>query len=240
MLRKILNQWVTKRKGFDYKIDDRTPTSYLINLVISRLFMLMNGFLSGVSNKGSFFLGGNTIIKARSLVRVGNAVTIEQGVFIDAVSTDGICLGNNVSVGRNTRIEATGNLKHLGKGLVVGNNVGLGKGSFYGCSGGIVIQDDTIIGDFVSFHSENHVVDDPGKLIRLQGVTHKGITVGKNCWIGAKSTILDGAIISNGCVIAAGAVVKAGIYPANGIYGGVPARLIRYRTEVPTLSNQLS
>jgi acetyltransferase-like isoleucine patch superfamily enzyme len=67
--------------------------------------------------------------------------------------------------------------------------------------------------------------------IRLQGFSREGISVGKNCWIGAKATILDGAGIEDGCIIAAGAVVAAGQYKTNGIYGGVPAKLIKYRDQ---------
>lgn len=57
--------------------------------------------------------------------------------------------------------------------------------------------------------------------------------IGNNCWIGAKTTILDGTIIGNHCVVAAGAVVK-GIFPDNVIIGGVPARIIK---EIP-MSNE--
>lgn len=83
------------------------------------------------------------------------------------------------------------------------------------------------IGNFVSFHSENHNYEDKTIPIRLQGVNHKGIKVGNNCWIGAKVTILDGVQIGNRCVIAARAVVRAGKYPDNCIIGGVPAKIIK-------------
>jgi len=63
----------------------------------------------------------------------------------------------------------------------------------------------------------------------LQGASHHDISVGPNCWIGAKVTILDGAAIGEGCVIAAGAVVKSGSYAAGGIYGGIPARFLGAR-----------
>ncbi|MGN6399951.1 MAG: DapH/DapD/GlmU-related protein, partial [Flavisolibacter sp.] len=82
----------------------------------------------------------------------------------------------------------------------------------------------------VSFHSENHVYVNLQKPIRLQGVSHQGIKIGRNCWIGAKATILDGVTIEDGCIIAAGSLVKSGLYRENGIYGGVPAKLIKYRT----------
>ena len=240
MIKKLLNQWITKRKGHDYRIDERIPAGYLFGLVTRRIFMLVRGFFSGIKNDGTFFLSAKAVIRARSKMKLGHSVTIERAVYIDALSSGGIVLGNNVSVGRNTKIEGSGNLQYLGKGLIAGNNVGLGKDCFYGCAGGISIGDDTIIGNYTSFHSENHLTNDPDVLIRLQGVEHKGIIIGKNCWIGAKSTILDGAVIQDGCVIAAGAVVKAGCYPANGIYGGVPAKLIRYRADIPVLSKHFS
>ena len=59
----------------------------------------------------------------------------------------------------------------------------------------------------------------------------KPITIGNNCWIGAKVTILDGTKIGNGCIVAAGAVVK-GIFPDNVIIGGVPAKILKYRNEI--------
>ncbi len=231
MLIRFLNKIISKWKGHDYKIDHRVPFYYLVLLVLGRVIMLINGFLSGVSNKGVFFLSLRATIKARSKFKVGRSVTIARGCYIDALSEKGIWFGNNVSAGINTRIEGTGNLQTLGKGMRVGNNVGLGYDSFYGCSGGIEIGDDTIIGNYVSFHSENHVFDSLHIPIRLQGVNHKGIIIGKNCWIGAKATILDGVTLEDGCIIAAGAVVKAGVYKSNNVYGGVPAKLIRYREE---------
>jgi acetyltransferase-like isoleucine patch superfamily enzyme len=229
MLTKILNHMISKWKGHDYKIDHRVPLRYIMVLVLERIGMLLRGYLSGISNKGLLFISRKATIKAHSKFKVGRSVTIARGCYIDALSEKGIWFGDNVSVGINTRIEGTGNLQLLGKGMRVGNNVGLGYDSFYGCSGGIEIGNDTIIGNYVSFHSENHVFESLDVPIRLQGVSHKGIRIGNNCWIGAKATILDGVVVEDGCIIAAGAVLIAGIYPANNIYGGVPAKLIRYR-----------
>jgi maltose O-acetyltransferase len=50
-----------------------------------------------------------------------------------------------------------------------------------------------------------------------------------NVWIGARVIILPGLSIEEGCIIGAGAVVTKSTV-ANGIYGGVPARLIKFRT----------
>lgn len=229
MLTNKLNSVISKWKGHEYRIDPNIPTSHLLKLAIIRFLMQVYGAVSGVKNKRHFFLSFSAKIRCRSRLRVGHSVTIEQNVYINALSADGITLGNNVSIGRNTRIEGTGSLKHLGKGLKTGHNVGLGADCFYGCAGGITIGDDTIVGNYVSFHSENHVFEKPDRPIHLQGVSHQGIVIGKNCWIGAKATILDGVVLQDGSVVAAGAVLTAGVYAANGIYGGVPAVFIKPR-----------
>ncbi|MBL0183799.1 MAG: acyltransferase [Chitinophagaceae bacterium] len=228
-MRKQLNKIISRLKGRSYEIDGRIPSSYLFSLAWAGGIMRIRGYLSGVKSDGFLFIGRNVTLKARSLITTGKGVTIQSGCYIDALSTAGIVFGNNVSAGKKTRIECTGNLQMIGKGMAVGDNVGLGSDNFFGAAGGIEIGDDCILGNFISFHSENHNYSDPSAAIRLQGVTRIGIKVGKNCWIGSKAIILDGAVIEGGCIIAAGSVVKAGVYHADGIYGGVPATFIKKR-----------
>jgi len=225
----LINFYIKKIKKEQYEIDSNIPSSYLVLLAIRRFYMLLKGSLSFINKKGILFIGHHVEIKSRSKISIGYGVTIDDYCYIDALSKEGIVLGNNVSVGKRTVIECTGNLKFLGKGLTVQDNVGLGTDSFYGCAGGIRIGSDTIIGNYVSLHSENHNYLDSNIPIRLQGVNHRGIVIGNNCWIGAKATILDGATLMDGCIITAGAVVTAGVYEADGIYGGVPARLLKKR-----------
>jgi acetyltransferase-like isoleucine patch superfamily enzyme len=228
-MRKVINATIKKLKGGDYNVDRRIPMSYLAGLAFSRLIMAARGGLSRIKHKGFLFIAGGVTIKARSMFRVGRTVSIGKRCYIDALSTDGVVFGDNVSMGKYVRIECTGNLQKIGKGISVGNNVGLGADNFFGCAGGITIGDDTIMGNFISFHSENHLFDNKEIPIRLQGISHKGILIGNDCWIGSKATVLDGAIVENGCIIAAGSVVPAGQYKSNGIYGGIPATLIRHR-----------
>jgi acetyltransferase-like isoleucine patch superfamily enzyme len=54
------------------------------------------------------------------------------------------------------------------------------------------------------------------------------ISIGNDVWIGNNVTILGNVTIGNGAIIAAGAVVTKDV-PDYAIYGGVPAKLIRYR-----------
>lgn len=109
-----------------------------------------------------------------------------------------------------------------------GRHITLGKRVFinHGCSfldlGGIVIEDDVLIGPHVNITSENHPIDpEQRKTLDL-----KLVTIKRNAWIGANATILPGVTIGENAVVAAGAVVTTDV-AANTIVGGVPAKLIR-------------
>ena len=217
---------VFKREPFD--LDARIPLTYLVSIILGRIVMAVNGiFVFGCIRKRSY-ISHSTKIKCASKIKIGNNLSISRGCYIDALSIEGIRFGNNVSIGKYTCIECSGTLKDLGKGLIVGNNVGLGTHGFFGCAGGVSIGDNTIFGNYVSVHSENHNYKDRNTPIRLQGVNRKGIKIGRDCWIGAKVTILDGADIGDGCIVAAGAVVRGKI-PSYSIIGGVPAKVIKER-----------
>lgn len=53
----------------------------------------------------------------------------------------------------------------------------------------------------------------------------KPVEIGKNCFIGARVTLLPGTYIGDNCVIGAGSVVKGRI-PNNSIVCGNPARVV--------------
>lgn len=211
------------------KIDRRIPDGYLLKLVF-RKCAWPSMVSSSSGDVQSFLWEKNVTVKARSMITAGKGLMIDDGCFIDALAIKGIVFGRGVSLKKNVTIECTGSLTKLGEGLSIGNDVGIGSGSFLGCAGGIAIGHDTIIGNYVSFHSENHNFSDTTQPIRLQGVNNEGIQIGNNCWIGAKVTVLDGVVLEDGCVVAAGAVLKAGRYAANSIYAGVPAKRIKERS----------
>lgn len=98
----------------------------------------------------------------------------------------------------------------------------------FGAAGGIEVGDDVVAGQFIRFHSENHNYSDLTKLIREQGVSHKGIKIGDNCWIGAGAVFLDGAELGDGCVVGANAVVTKK-FPDNVVVAGIPAKVIKKR-----------
>jgi acetyltransferase-like isoleucine patch superfamily enzyme len=207
------------------EIDSNIPLAYVLRLAFTKVCCLIWG---GVRLRKLVFLHPTTIVKCSSHIFFHGRCNIERNCYIDAVSEEGIILGRDVSIGRNTTIQVSGTIQHLGKGIKIGNNVGLGTDGYFGGAGGLEIGNDTIFGNYVSCHPENHNYSDPDIPIRLQGVNHQGIKIGSNCWIGAKTTILDGAEIGNGCIVAAGAVVR-GKFPDNVIIGGVPAKILKER-----------
>ncbi|MGY1779070.1 acyltransferase [Geodermatophilus sp. SYSU D01036] len=218
-------------RGRPLAIDPRIGPAYVLALVVERGVMAARGLVRFPTRSSRPFVGARVRLRGKRRLTTGRGVTLGHGCLVDATSVEGVHLGDGVTVGRNTRIECTGSVATLGRGLTVGPGTGLGSDNLYGCAGGIRIGADTIVGEFVSFHSEDHVFARRDVPIRDQGVTHRGIEVGSGCWIGSRVTVLDGARIGDGVVIAAGAVVTAGEYPAHGVYGGVPARLLRMRPE---------
>ena len=227
MIRRLINHTVSLMKGERFELDPQIPLGYLLSFFLNKGWMCICGMWKLRTMKRVFVHYSSTI-KCRSRIYSMQNLSIDRGCYIDALSSEGISFGYNVSIGKYTTIECTGTLKSLGKGLKVGSRVGLGTHGFFGCAGGIEIGDDTIFGNYVSLHSENHNFQDRNIPIRLQGVKRKGIIIGKDCWIGAKVTILDGTVIGDGCIVAAGAVVR-GYIPPYSIVGGIPAKVIKSR-----------
>lgn len=232
MLRFLLEWTARKFKGAQYRIDPGIPLTGLVGFAVRRLSALVRSLLMGIGIRrglGSWiFLGENVKLRNRVLIHLGKGVTLGSGVLIDGLSRRGVRLGDNVNIGPYTIIEATGVISNLGEGCSIGQNSGMGAFSYIGAAGGVSIGEDVIMGQRVSFHSENHLYVRTDAPIRTQGISRKGIIVEDDCWIGANVVFIDGAHVGRGCVIGAGAVVR-GVIPSYSIAVGVPARVVRSR-----------
>jgi acetyltransferase-like isoleucine patch superfamily enzyme len=232
MLRASLQKLIRRiKRDPDYTIDPDLPTTSLISLIKERGLAYLRGMMRRpflASSNGTFFVGRRVQLLNTKSLHVGQGVTIEDDVKIDALSREGVWLGNNVSIGRFSIIECTGVISRLGLGFRMGDNSNLGDFSFVGAAGGVEIGNNVLGGQGVRFHAENHVIERTDRPIKAQGVTHRGIVVGDDVWLGSGAIILDGVHIGSGAVVAAGSVVNKDV-PANTVVGGTPARVLKQR-----------
>ncbi|MEH3034417.1 MAG: DapH/DapD/GlmU-related protein [Aeromicrobium erythreum] len=110
-----------------------------------------------------------------------------------------------------------------GLAIRLGRNVFVNQGCRLDDIGGIEIGDDVMLGPGVHLVSAGHPVD-PER--RRREVTSAPIRIGRNVWIGARATVLQGVTIGDDAVVAAGAVVTRDV-AARTLVAGVPARLVR-------------
>lgn len=216
-----------------YQLDKQYSSRELFGIIYFRLIQFARGFSKKIKIKkssGIIFCGKNVKIQYGFLIKMGSSVILEENVILNALSYNGIQLGNNVTIAKNTILQCTGVIAKKGVGIKIGNNSAVGANSYLGGQGGIEIGDDVIMGPNVNIFSENHNYNDVSVVIRKQGETRKGVKINNNCWIGAGTIILDGVEIGEGCVVAAGSVVTKSI-PPNSIVAGVPAKIMRSRIE---------
>ncbi len=223
MLKKLLEK-LLKKFGKNYTPDQSIPNTLIASIFSRRIKMLIRGFFK-VRRK--IFLGQKVKIYNKSNFKFGSGCTIEKYSTLDCFAKQPIVFGNSVKIGAFSTVSTTSHLSKYGIGLNIGNNSAIGEYSYFGCSGGVSIGEDVIMGQYISFHSENHNFANKSKLIREQGVTSKGVVLGNNIWVGSKVTFLDGCKVGDNSVVAAGAVVKDE-FPPNVIIGGVPAKVLKH------------
>ena len=228
---KLVSKIISKIKHREYVIDENITDSDLMGIVFVRIAMLIRGLFCklGFKHSGKIaFIGKRVKIRAKKHIECGSGLTIEDGCFINAMCKNGVKIGDNFSLGRNSIIECTGVIRELGESLEIGNNVGIAADAFISVRGRVKIGSSTIFGPGVKLFSENHIFSDRNTPIYLQGASRQGIEIGEDCWIGANAIVLDGVKIGKGCVVAAGAVVNKDV-PDYTIVGGVPAKEIAQR-----------
>lgn len=140
-------------------------------------------------------------------------------------------IGPMFSLGEFSIMRASGSASFTCPKIEIGANVSFGPYCNIGGGFGLSIAEGVIAGPYVSIHPEEHglVSDQP---VREQPIHGAGICIGRDCWLSAKSTLLDGTDLAAGTVLGAGAIA-AGIHTeANGIYVGVPARFLRLRKKI--------
>ena len=216
-----------------YTIDPAISKTALLIVLRERALAALRGqirkpFLA--QSSGVLFLGRRVQLLHARQITLGRSVTIQDDVKIDALSKQGVHLGNDVVLGRFTTIACTGILTRLGEGFWMGDHSSLGAYSFVGAAGGVRIGANVLGGQGVRFHSENHRFARTDIPIKQQGVRRLGIVVEDDVWLGSGVIVLDGVTIGRGAVVAAGSVITCDV-PRLAVVAGNPARVLRYRNE---------
>lgn len=231
MVNVLLNKAISRLKNGSYKLDESIRMTDLMGIIFRRVLCRIRGAVKrpGMKACGKMFFAGKAVkLRNKRYMRLGSGVTLGDHVEVDALSVNGVSIGNNFNMGNYSIIRCTGTIRKIGKGIKIGNNCGIGDFCFFGAAGGITIGDDVIMGQNVRFHSENHNFTELDIPIRLQGVSHKGIVIGNDCWIGAGCVFLDGVNVGEGCVIGANTLVNKDIPPYS-VAVGNPVKVVNNR-----------
>ena len=173
---------------------------------------------------GKVLIGRNVTFRHYKKIKLGSGVIIDDNAMVDAKGADnvGITLGDNVFVGRGTIVYCKNG------DITLEDSVNLSSSCTIFSSNKITIGAGTMIGAYsymLSGGEYDYKSDLP--FAEQSGMETKGETiVGKNCWLGARVTILDASVVGEHCVIGAGALVNGVIEP-NCLAVGTPAKKIK-------------
>jgi len=114
--------------------------------------------------------------------------------------------------------------------LIVGENSYISSFSVIGVNEHIEIGDNVMIADGVTIRDTNHNFSQLNIPMIDQGFSTSPVIIRNNVWIGFGAVITKGITINEGVVVGANAVVTKDV-PKNAIIAGVPAKIIKYRSE---------
>jgi acetyltransferase-like isoleucine patch superfamily enzyme len=232
MLNSLVNSLIRELKHDPtYQLDPALSDIDLVGILWRRAVGALRGLWYRLRFRhvgGVLFVGRGVIIRHGKHIFVGRNLTMEDGVEIDALSREGVQMGDNVTLGTHVLIRVTGTMRNLGVGVRIGDDTGIGAYCYLGAAGGIMIGNHVSMGQRVNLHAENHNFRAADLLIAEQGVTRQGIIIEDDCWIGSGSIILDGVTVHKGAIIGAGSVVTRSVDPYT-VVAGAPARVISHR-----------
>ena len=136
------------------------------------------------------------------------------------------CLRKFFPIGENSKIQS---LVYIGNG----NNIKIG----HHCQinervrlDNVEISDYVMIAPGVTILGKMHDFSTLQKPMVLQGEKEvKQTLIEGDVWIGTNAVIMPGLKIAKGCIIGAGCILTKDTEPF-GVYGGVPGKLIKYRS----------
>lgn len=228
MLKYIIQSVVRAGKNKSFAFDENVNNYMLLSLMFKMLWSFLRSYklLLWLVIPKFLFLGKSVNFYNLPNIKLGKWVVLEDYVYLSALGKGCLIIGDGSKIGSYSRLIISTSFNNLGEFIHLGKSVGIGEFSRLGGSGGLTVGDNTIIGQYFSAHPENHVFESEAGLIKEQGTVRSAITIGNNCWIGAKVTVLAGVGIGDNCVIGAGSVVTHDI-PSNSVAVGSPAKVVK-------------
>lgn len=135
-----------------------------------------------------------------------------------------ILLGREVTLFDHVRLL----LGEIDARLELGDRVIVNVGCYISGEGGLVIEEDAMIGPHVRLLSAGHAIHGHDPVVARNPITHGAIRIGRGAWVAGGATVLQGVQIGAGAVVGAGSVLTRDL-PPFAVAVGNPARIVRYR-----------
>jgi acetyltransferase-like isoleucine patch superfamily enzyme len=155
-------------------------------------------------------------------ISIGKRVQFGAHTCLSATDTGAVSIGDRVSIGRMSQIVAREGKIHIA------DDVFLGDGCVLVSLDSIEIGAGTQIAEYVVVRDQDHRLG--AGPVRHSGFDTAPIVIGRDCWLGAKVTVLRGARIGDGAVIGAHSLVRGDV-PPGALAVGSPARVVRILTK---------
>ena len=162
--------------------------------------------------------------KGKQFPGLGSGAYVDPGVQITGLGC--VEVGEGAVIGEGSWLNV--NDRQPGnKAISIGKYTFVGRRAFFTCGSRITVRPYCVLGPECHFVGASHVFADPFQPFLVTGVTSEGvISVGANCFLGARVTLLADCEIGFGSVIGASAVVRGAVPPLS-IAVGNPARVIK-------------
>jgi acetyltransferase-like isoleucine patch superfamily enzyme len=182
-------------------------------------------------------------------LRRSAVVTIDPSATIGAVELRGRGAPGHLSVGPHSVVE-DGAIIHLHEGgtIEIGSHVRIRTGVVLNVEGHLVLEGRNLLSWYTVVHCAESIVfgelagTGEGVTVVDSGHFHGGegrpdehwyhnnrtepVSIGRNTWLAAKSTVSAGAHLGDRTTVAGHAFVRRGTYPDGATLVGVPARVV--------------
>jgi acetyltransferase-like isoleucine patch superfamily enzyme len=194
-----------------------TPLPGALGLVLRKL--TYRGLLGSVGR--NVVIGRSVTLRHPKKISIGDGALIDDYAVLDAKgeTNNGIAIGKNVIVGRNTVLSCKDGDLSIGDNTNIAMNCVIQSGKTVQIGRNVLIAAYCYV-----IGGGTHRADRTDIPVIEQGQIIRGITIGDNAWLGAGATVMDGVDIGRDAILGAGAVATRSIPPFAAAVG-IPARV---------------